>query len=73
LLFGYELAAFLILVGLLALVYPQGPRATALRFGLPSTRRFAEWRYFIRYMRALGLAMVGGGVGVAIGLSALYK
>ena len=65
---AYEFAIFLVLIGLLGVAYPRGPRDSYLRFGLGTGRRFAESRYAIRYIRSIGLGMVGGGLGLAIGL-----
>jgi len=63
-LFGFELAAFLVVIGSLAILYPQGVRSTA-RVWTPAARRLAEWPGYLRLLRFTGALMVGAGLGIA--------
>jgi hypothetical protein len=62
--FGFELAAFLVAVGSLAILYPQGVRSTA-RLGTPAARRLAESPAYLRLLRLTGAVMAGAGLGIA--------
>lgn len=76
--FGYELGAFLILVGLLAVLFSSDAQRSAalmlafrrrVKLSAPATERVVTSRHYPTYMRIVGLLMVATGATIVASLA----